>query len=125
MTNPRQNGSLPRPELARGADNLDENAAATRAVAEVPAERSPHGGLDTLCGEGVAHQGRPGLRRWLRSRTGLATLGLVALAGLLLVVDHWAHLFGALPYLLVLACPLLHLFGHGGHGGHAASQRYR
>jgi hypothetical protein len=27
-------------------------------------------------------------------------------------------LFGALPYLLLLACPLLHLLHHGRHGGH-------
>jgi hypothetical protein len=25
---------------------------------------------------------------------------------------------GALPLLLLLACPLMHLFHHGGHGGH-------
>jgi hypothetical protein len=23
-----------------------------------------------------------------------------------------------LPFLLILACPLLHMFMHGGHGGH-------
>ncbi|MBX6370611.1 MAG: DUF2933 domain-containing protein [Rhodospirillales bacterium] len=31
-------------------------------------------------------------------------------------MEHTAHVFGALPYLLLLACPLLHLFHHGGHG---------
>jgi hypothetical protein len=25
---------------------------------------------------------------------------------------------GILPYLLLLACPLMHVFMHGGHGGH-------
>ncbi len=36
-----------------------------------------------------------------------------------LLVEHRAHLYGVLPYLLLLACPLMHLFhGHGGHGGH-------
>jgi hypothetical protein len=25
---------------------------------------------------------------------------------------------GALPYLLLLACPLMHVFMHRGHGGH-------
>ncbi|WP_105436649.1 DUF2933 domain-containing protein [Neorhizobium sp. T25_13] len=30
--------------------------------------------------------------------------------------EHWAHALGLGPYLLLLACPLLHLFhGHGGH----------
>lgn len=32
--------------------------------------------------------------------------------------EHQAHLFGVLPYLLLLACPLLHFFMHGRHGGH-------
>jgi hypothetical protein len=42
--------------------------------------------------------------------------------GYFLLTEHRAHLFGALPYLLLLACPVMHLFmhkghGHGGHGG--------
>jgi hypothetical protein len=33
--------------------------------------------------------------------------------------EHWAHIFGFLPYALFLACPLMHLFMHHGHGhGH-------
>ena len=31
--------------------------------------------------------------------------------------EHWAHALGLAPYILLFACPLLHLFhGHGGHG---------
>lgn len=37
---------------------------------------------------------------------------------LFLLIDHWAHIFGILPYLLILACPLMHLLMHRGHGGH-------
>ncbi|WP_458773456.1 DUF2933 domain-containing protein, partial [Aeromonas caviae] len=33
-----------------------------------------------------------------------------------LVTERWAHFMGALPYLLLLACPLMHVFMHGGHG---------
>lgn len=29
--------------------------------------------------------------------------------------EHWAHALGFAPYLLFLACPLMHLFMHGGH----------
>jgi hypothetical protein len=29
------------------------------------------------------------------------------------------------PILLLLACPLMHLFGHGGHGGHGHHARHR
>lgn len=32
---------------------------------------------------------------------------------------HWNHSLGALPYLLLLTCPLMYLFMHGAHGGHA------
>lgn len=34
-----------------------------------------------------------------------------------LITEHRAHLVDYLPYLLLLACPVMHLFGHG-HGGH-------
>jgi len=49
--------------------------------------------------------------------TRCALLGFLAVAGFFLVTEHRAHLFGALPYLLLLACPLLHFFMHRGHGG--------
>lgn len=42
----------------------------------------------------------------------------LAVAAFFLLTEHRAHLFGFLPYLLLLACPLMHLFHHGGHGGH-------
>jgi hypothetical protein len=40
------------------------------------------------------------------------------IAGFFLVTEHTAHFFGLLPFLLLAACPLLHLFSHGRHGGH-------
>lgn len=43
---------------------------------------------------------------------------LLAIAAFYLWSEHRAHVFGALPYLLLLACPLMHLFHHGGHGHH-------
>ena len=51
-----------------------------------------------------------------RSRFGIGWLVLAAVAGWFLREEHRAHLLGALPYLLLLACPLMHLFMHGGHG---------
>jgi len=44
-------------------------------------------------------------------------LGFMAVALFFLWTEHRAHLLGALPYLLFLACPLMHLFHHG-HGHH-------
>ncbi|MDP9809487.1 hypothetical protein J2W42_002339 [Rhizobium tibeticum] len=46
-----------------------------------------------------------------------ASLGIIVL--FFMLREHWAHALGVAPYLLLLACPLMHLFhGHGGHGGH-------
>ncbi len=45
--------------------------------------------------------------------------GFSLLAILLLAFEHRMHLSGLigwLPYLILLACPLMHLFMHGGHG---------
>lgn len=56
------------------------------------------------------------------SRYALGLLVIGAVAAYFLLTEHRAHFFGALPYLLLLACPVMHLFmhhGHGGHGGHA------
>lgn len=52
-----------------------------------------------------------------RSRTGIALLVFLGLAVALLAAEHWAHLAGSLPLLLLLLlCPLMPLFMHGGHG---------
>lgn len=50
-------------------------------------------------------------------RINLALVGFLAVAAYFLLSEHRAHLMGALPYLLVLACPFMHFFMHGGHGG--------
>jgi DUF2933 family protein len=44
--------------------------------------------------------------------------GFAAVAVFFLFTEHRAHVLGLLPYALLLACPLMHLFHHGGHGGH-------
>lgn len=49
--------------------------------------------------------------------------GFLVLALLLLAAEHRAHVLGALPWLLLLACPLMHLFMHGGHGHHHHGHR--
>ena len=55
---------------------------------------------------------------WCPSRTTLVLLGLAALAAVLLLAGHVDHVVAALPVVLILACPPMHLFMHGGHGGH-------
>lgn len=44
-----------------------------------------------------------------------AAIVCLVILGALLIADHWNHVVSALPYLLLLACPLMHLFMHGGH----------
>ena len=44
---------------------------------------------------------------------------IAAIGVFYLLREHWSHLAGNWIYLLLLACPLMHLFhGHGGPGGH-------
>ena len=63
------------------------------------------------------------LDQWLRSTLGQVFLVFLAIAAFYLVTEHTAHVLGVLPYALVLLCPLLHLFMHGGHGSHAGEGR--
>jgi hypothetical protein len=55
---------------------------------------------------------------WWRTRNGVAALGFALVAAFYVLREHWGHALGALPYLLLLACPLMHLLMHHGHGGH-------
>ncbi len=62
-------------------------------------------------------------KEWLDRRPSKGTFWLMvaialAVMGFLLWGEHKVHLLGALPWLILLACPLMHVFMHGGHGGH-------
>jgi hypothetical protein len=45
----------------------------------------------------------------------LAMIVLIAIFAVLR--EHWAHVAGYWPYLILLACPLMHVFGHK-HSSH-------
>jgi DUF2933 family protein len=55
---------------------------------------------------------------WWKTRSGIVLCGFLLVAGFYLLTEHTAHVFGALPFLLLLSCPLMHLFMHHGHGRH-------
>ena len=60
------------------------------------------------------------------SRGGIVLVGFLLIAGYFLVTEHSAHLALAIPYLpyaLLAACPLMHVFMHGGHGHHHHSDQ--
>lgn len=63
----------------------------------------------------------------MKSKTNIVLIVFLIIGAFFLVTEHRAHLFGWFPYwpyLLLLACPLMHLFMHGGHGhgGHGSSE---
>ena len=62
------------------------------------------------------HEQRTRRARWVFA-------GFAAITLVLLFTEHRAHVLGLLPWLFVLACPLMHLFMHGGHGGHGHGDR--
>ncbi|ASR09908.1 hypothetical protein CHY08_22585 (plasmid) [Rhizobium leguminosarum bv. viciae] len=51
------------------------------------------------------------------SRTAFIAFAAIALAAI--TYEHRVHVLGNLPWLLILACPLMHLFMHHGHRGHS------
>ncbi|UEM21315.1 DUF2933 domain-containing protein [Skermanella mucosa] len=58
---------------------------------------------------------------WWRSWPGISGLGLLALAALFLSVTYPGQLTTALPYLGLLACPLMHLVMCSGMKGKGSS----
>lgn len=59
--------------------------------------------------------------RLLRTPIGWGLSLAIAGMGAYLLIKHTGHVLDAIPFLLLLACPLMHLFGH--HGRHHSSQR--
>lgn len=61
----------------------------------------------------------------MKSKVNVALIIFLLIGAYFLVTEHRAHLTGWVsywwPYVLLLACPLIHLFMHGGHGGHGSS----
>jgi hypothetical protein len=68
----------------------------------------------------VEHDSDDSGLRFFASRANIVLLGFLAIVGYFLVTEHWAHIIPFLPWLLLLACPLMHVFMHGGHGGHGS-----
>ena len=63
----------------------------------------------------------------MKSKANIALIIFLIIGAFFLVTEHRAHLSGWLSsygiWLLLLACPLMHLFMHGGHGhgGHGSA----
>lgn len=48
----------------------------------------------------------------------LVLVGFLIIAAYFLFTEHRAHMIAFLPFIFLLACPLMHIFMHGGHGRH-------
>jgi predicted membrane-bound mannosyltransferase len=55
------------------------------------------------------------LSNYVPRTTGWFLASVLAVGFALAVADHWTHVFGIVPYLIILACPLTHVFMHRGH----------
>jgi hypothetical protein len=56
--------------------------------------------------------------RCFTTTRGIFLLAAAIAIGGYLVIWHGAHVAAALPILVLLACPFMHFFMHGGHGHH-------
>ena len=52
---------------------------------------------------------------WWKKPKGIIIMLFLAAVGLYLIVVHKQHVIGALPFLVILICPLMHMFMHKGH----------
>ena len=51
-------------------------------------------------------------------------IGLLVITGVYLVIDHGRHIAPYFPFVFLLGCLFMHLFGHGGHGRHDSHEKY-
>jgi hypothetical protein len=58
-------------------------------------------------------------KTWTLYRIG--TWGALGILIYFLLTEHQAHVIQFLPYIILLACPLMHIFMHKGHGHHGAN----
>lgn len=70
--------------------------------------------------------GRPASHRAVEPmprNTKLTLLSALAIGAFFVLREHWNHVLGLAPYLLLLLCPLMHLFGHRRHNHRGGERR--
>lgn len=67
-----------------------------------------------------------GPQSFWRTSQGLSALVMIGAVTYFLLIEHSTHLFQALPFLIILLCPLMHIFMHRGHNfndGHEGPEK--
>lgn len=96
---------MPRPKTRSGNGQFDDAPHVSRLS----------GPRDTmLTQEGLICINMPTSWQTMKSKGGLVLIGFLIIAGALLFTEHRAHVLGLLVWLPLLACPLMHMFMHGG-----------
>ena len=63
-------------------------------------------------------------KSWLMSWCGLVLVVALGIAAVFLVTEHTAHVLNVLPFLVLLACPIMHFFHRRHHGRPGAHERH-
>ena len=63
----------------------------------------------------------------IKSRRVTSLLAWIGAAGFVAILfkDHALHVSRVLPFLFLMACPLLHVFHHGGRGNHKGERSHK
>ena len=69
--------------------------------------------MNNHCDDTSSSSSRP----WWRTPASLIFLALLVAAVAFWATGHKAHILVTVPYLVLLACPLMHLFHHRQHRG--------
>jgi hypothetical protein len=57
-------------------------------------------------------------RSFWTTPNGWGAIALIGAVSYFLIVEHREHVFSFLPFLILLLCPLMHVFMHRGHSHH-------
>jgi Protein of unknown function (DUF2933) len=103
---------------AAAALDLDQKSSGKQFYLSAESEDVPMSAQDQ---SGLELRSRGGMST--KSKAGLVLIGFLLIGGVLMFTEHRAHVLGIFLWLPLVACPLMHVFMHGGHGHHGSHDR--